>query len=247
MPLFSNKYYIGYFKINLIPKFLKYFSPMSVQESEANLEKTTCCPVEKEEINKTDDLTLNSKIESEKILDAKENEAVSKKKLSPFLSSGAAKEVVTTEEENSSTKRQHDQIDKISKDRSIFNATGKLYFKSTKTGKMETRGEGKFLILKDDANMYKLMMIRDLVMLKGCNHYISPSCPLTKATQVKNSWIWTALFDQSDAEKNEDSTLYFATFRDQETFNLFEEKYKEAQAENLKTIEAKKSIKKENK
>lgn len=176
----------------------------------------------------------------------KEPELLAKKKASPFLSSEIKKETAG-DEENSSTKRQHDQIDKMSKDRSTFNATGKLYFKSAKTGKMETRGEGKFLILKDDANMHKLMMIRDLVMLKGCNHYISPSCPLVKATQAKNSWIWTALHDQSDAEKKEEKTLYFATFKDEESSNLFEKKYKEAQDENLKTIEVKKASEVENK
>lgn len=169
-----------------------------------------------------------------------------KKKASPFLST-EVKEEKNAEDENTSTKRQHEQIDKMSKDRSIFNATGKLYFKSSKTGKMETRGEGKFLILKDDAGMYKLMMIRDLVMLKGCNHYISPTCNLVKATQAKNSWIWTALHDQSDAEKKEDETVYFAMFKTEETSKLFEEKYKEAQAENLKTLESKKSTEVENK
>jgi hypothetical protein len=163
------------------------------------------------------------------------------KKASPFLSSEIKKESVG-DEENSSTKRQHDQIDKVSKSRSIFNATGKLYFKSEKTGKMETRGEGKFLILKDDGNMHKLLMIRDLVMLKGCNHVISPVCPLTKATQAKNSWIWTAMHDQSDAEKNEEKTLYFASFKDEETSNLFEKKYKEAQEMNLKELKSKKDL-----
>lgn len=162
-----------------------------------------------------------------------------KKKESPFLSSEPVKDAVA-EEDTASTKKQHEHIDSISKDRSIFNDIGKLYFLSKKTGKLETRGKGKFLILKDDAGMYKLMMIRDQVMLKGCNHYISPKCTLIKATQVANSWIWKALCDESDAEKNEKETLYFATFNDEETAKLFEEKYNFAMEENSKVIEIKK-------
>ena len=181
----------------------------------------------------------NAKVTEVPSSDIKATEVSGRKKASPFLSSEVKKEQ-TEETENSSKKRQHEHIDQITKDNCIFNAVGKLYFKSQKTGKMETRGEGKFLILKDKASMHKLVMIRDLVMLKGCNHIISPNCPLTKATQAKNSWIWTALHDQSDAEKKEDSILYFATFKDEEASKLFGEKYKQAQNENLDMIEAKK-------
>lgn len=221
--------------------------PMSNHDTQVNLEKVADAAVEKCEIDKKEEVPSETEKKAEVIPATLDNDSTLKKKASPFLSSVAVQKQETGEEENTSTKRQHDQIDKVSKDRSVFNSTGKLYFKSQKTGKMETRGEGKFLILKDDANMYKLIMIRDLVMLKGCNHYISPACPLTKATQVKNSWIWTALYDQSDAENKEEKTLYFATFKDEETAKQFEEKYKEAQAENLKVIEAKKATEKENK
>lgn len=169
----------------------------------------------------------------------KEDVPASKKKESPFLSS----EVKDVSESNeSSTKKQHEQIDEQTKENSVFNAVGKLYFKSSKTNKLETRGEGKFVILKDSSDMYRLLMIRDQVMLKGCNHYITT--PLTKATQVKNSWIWTALLDDSDAEKKEEKTVYFATFKDEETSNLFEKKYNEAKDLNLKNLEAKQKINK---
>lgn len=163
-----------------------------------------------------------------------------KKRFSPFLSSEVKSEAADENDENSSAKKQHEIIDTLSKDKSIFNRIGKLYFVSTKTNKPETRGEGKFLILSDDTGMLKLMMIRDQVMLKGCNHYISPSCPLTKATQAKNSWVWTAIGDKSDAEKNEEKTIYFAMFKDEETSCLFEEKYNYAMKANERILNAKK-------
>lgn len=163
----------------------------------------------------------------------------SKKKASPFLSSemkvGSVNEV-----ESASANKQQDVADNILKEKAIFNATGKLYFFSNKTSKLETRGEGEFYVFKDKAEMYRLMMIREQFKLKGCNHYILPNCPLTKPTQTKNSWIWTALQDKSDAEKNEEKTLYFATFKDEETSKLFEEKYNQAKEENLKVLKMRK-------
>lgn len=163
-----------------------------------------------------------------------------KKRASPFLSSEVKSQATDEATEDSSAKKQHEIIDTLSKDKSVFNDIGKLYFFSTKTKKPETRGEGKFLILSDDTGMFKLMMIRDQVMLKGCNHYISPSCPLTKATQAKNSWVWTAIEDKSDAEKNEEKTVYFAMFKDEEVSRRFEEKYKYAMEMNERILSAKK-------
>lgn len=180
-------------------------------------------------------------MENEEMKITKEvGETLAKKKESPFLSSTEVKETTeTTEEqtESSSTKKQHEYIDNFVTGISIFNAVGKLYFHSKKTNKLETRGEGKFLILKDKSGMYKLLMIRDLVMLKGCNHYILHTCPLTKATQKKNSWVWKAVQDQSDAENKEPETLYFATFKDEETSDLFEKAYNQAKDENKVILE----------
>lgn len=172
--------------------------------------------------------------------DALPADTSAKKRSSPFLSSEVKTEVTDEDNEDSSAKKQHEIIDSQSKDKSIFNGMGKLYFVSTKTKKPETRGEGKFLILSDDTGMFKLMMIRDQVMLKGCNHYISPSCPLTKATQAKNSWVWTAIGDKSDAEKNEEKTVYFAMFKDEDVSNRFEEKYNYAMKMNEGILSAKK-------
>lgn len=164
------------------------------------------------------------------------------KKESPFLTS----EVVEEEKEEESTiLKQHGQIDDAVKEKAIFNQIGKLYFLSKKTGKLETRGEGKIMIITDPNGLYKVMMIRDKVMLKGCNHYIAASCPLVKASQVKNSWVWTALNDQSDAEKNDEKTTYFATFKTEEDATKFEEKYNYAMKENVKSLEALKSKRKD--
>lgn len=161
-------------------------------------------------------------------------EMPSKKKQSPFLASEATN--ISKEED----KKPADSADDALRKLSTFNAIGKLYFLSTKTSKLETRGEGEFFIFKDKSEMYRLMMIRDQFKLKGCNHYILENCPLTKPNQTPNSWIWTAIKDQSDAEKKEDKTVYFATFKTAETAKEFEEKYNEAQKENSKVLESKK-------
>lgn len=163
-----------------------------------------------------------------------DHEEKSNKKNSPFLST----DVIEREEEEEETTiiKQHDQIDNAVGKNAVFNRVGKLYFLSKKTGKLETRGEGKIIIVADQNGLYKVLMIRDKVMLKGCNHYIAASCPLVKATQVKNSWVWTALNDKSDAEKNEDKTTYFATFKNEEDASLFNEKYNYGLKENVKKI-----------
>jgi len=193
----------------------------------------------KDDILKEDKIKGQSGVEDE---ESKASETLTKKKKSPFLVSEVKAEDEEVSQEESTSKKQHEIIDNLAKESSIFNSTGKLYFFSSKTNKPETRGEGKFLILKDKSEMYKLTMIRDKVMLKGCNHYISPNCPLTKATQAKNSWIWTALGDQSDAEKNEEKTVYFAMFKDAETSDEFEKKYNQAKAENLELLNSAKKI-----
>ncbi|KAM0681459.1 Ran GTPase binding protein Sbp1 [Glugoides intestinalis] len=177
-------------------------------------------------------------MQNEEIKSIKEGiEPLPKKKESPFLSTKEVKETTEEQNESSSLKKQHEEIDKFVRGISIFNAVGKLYFHSKKTNKLETRGEGKILILKDKSGLYKLMMIRDILMLKGCNHYILHSCPLTKATQKKNSWIWKAIQDQSDAEIKEPVTLYFATFKDEEVSDLFEKAYNQAKEENKVFLE----------
>lgn len=182
--------------------------------------------------------------EEKPLVELKEEISANKKKASPFLSTEVKNNESPSEsgeEDSSSIKKQYEHIDDVSKQRSIFNAVGKLYFFSKKTGKPETRGSGKFLIIKDNAEMYRLMMIRDQVMLKGCDHYITPNCELKKATNAKNAWYWTALFDNSDSEVKEKETQYFAIFPDEETSLLFKKKYDEAQKDNSKLIDSKKS------
>lgn len=182
--------------------------------------------------------------EEKPLMDTNEETSANKKKLSPFLSSEVKNNESQSEsadEDSSSIKKQYEHIDDVSKERSIFNAVGKLYFFSKKTGKPETRGSGKFLIIKDNAGMYRLMMIRDQVMLKGCDHYITPNCELKKATNVKNAWYWTALFDNSDAEVKEKETQYFAIFPDEETAVLFKKMYDQAQTDNSELIKSKKN------
>jgi hypothetical protein len=174
--------------------------------------------------------------------DTSKTEDAGSKKACPFLTKTELKEEKdeNVEVEDKTAKKQHEIIDNLCKDNAIFNGIGKLYFLSSKTGKPETRGEGKFLILKDDSGLHRLTMIRDQVMLKGCNHYIMPSCPLIKATKAKNGWTWTALGDKSDAEKNEDSIVYFAIFKDEETSNLFESSYNKAKDLNQEFFKNKK-------
>ncbi|KAM0681384.1 Ran GTPase binding protein Sbp1 [Glugoides intestinalis] len=167
----------------------------------------------------------------------KVSESLPKKKESPFLSTKEVKETTEEQNERLTIKKQHEDIDKFVRGISIFNTVGKLYFYSKETNKLETRGEGKILILKDKSGMYRLMMIRDLIMLKGCNHYILHNCPLTKATRVKNSWVWKAIQDQSDAEIKEPVTVYFATFKDEEVSDLFEKAYNQAKEENKVFLE----------
>lgn len=199
--------------------------------------------------------TVDEKTIINKELDTKENTEISStpsvtetntKKSCPFLTKTDSKDnkTVCEENESSTAKKQHEIIDNLSKNNTIFNGIGKLYFFSKKTGKPETRGEGKFLILKDESELHRLVMIRDQVMLKGCNHYILPSCPLTKATKAKNGWTWTALADKSDAEKNEDSTVYFAIFKDEETSTLFEKSYNKAIDLNDVILKSKKTASK---
>jgi len=161
-----------------------------------------------------------------------------KKKASPFLSAEPVEEPAVKEETKPEEAKPKDAAEAALKDRSIFTSAGKLYFFSKKTNKLETRGEGVFYIFKDKSDMYRLMLIRDQFKLKGCNHYIHPSCVLTKATQLKNSWVWTALQDNSDAEKNEERTVYFATFKNEEVSTLFESKYNEAKEANSKVLDS---------
>lgn len=161
-----------------------------------------------------------------------------KKKVSPFLFKTEATPV-KQEPEEASMKKQYEVIDNFAKDGGIFNGVGKLYFLSKKTSKMEIRGEGKFIIVKASCGMYRLIMIRDTIMRKGCNHYILPSCKLNKATKVKNGWTWLAIDDKSDVEKNEKETVYFAIFKDDELSDKFEESYNKAMKENEAVLKQK--------
>lgn len=174
--------------------------------------------------------------------------ATETKKCSPFLASkpaaekhkAAAGDVKDVAEESeitqTTTKAQHSEIDSIIKDKCIFNTVAKLYFVAKRSGNLETRGEGKFAIIKDASGLYKILMIRNVVMLKGCNHYIAGSCPLIKVTQSPKSWTWIALNDKSDAEVNEPKTTYFVTFKTEDDSELFAKKYEEAKQANIETL-----------
>ncbi|KAI5149734.1 hypothetical protein ENBRE01_1087 [Enteropsectra breve] len=167
------------------------------------------------------------------------------KKESPFLATKATAAIDTEaqneeEEDLSTKKKQHEDIDKAFEKNSIFNKVGKLYFFHEKNKKFETRGEGKIVIVPDSAGMYKLIMYRDKVMLRGANHYISPSCKLTSSAGKPNSWLWNALNDESDAEVRPPKVLYFATFKSCDDYELFEKKYNEAAESNAKEMEKRK-------
>lgn len=198
-------------------------------------------------VEKTDDSNVKSEnIEEQKKIEEKETTENSKgcpflssgtKKASPFLTSKTTPEATPESEEEAAKAtilKQHNKIDMLIKDNSIFNAVGKLYFIGKEDRKLETRGEGKFAIIKDKSNLYKLLMIRDHLMLKGCNHYIAESCPLIKAVKVPRSWVWTALNDESDAEVKADKITYFATFKTDEDSEEFFKRYNEAAIENTK-------------
>lgn len=196
-----------------------------------------------------EDTKINTNEKAKSTNNSEENAGCgTKKKASPFLteepSAVAAMEPAVKLESIPEKKAAQEHSEEYLKDKSTFSSTGKLYFLSSKTNKLETRGDGAFYIFKDKSGMYRLMMIRDQFKLKGCNHYIIPSCTLTKATQLKNSWVWTALQDKSDAEKNEEKTVYFAVFKDEDTSALFESKYNEAKNANLVVFENLKADKK---
>ncbi|KAI5169531.1 hypothetical protein PAEPH01_0794 [Pancytospora epiphaga] len=220
--------------------------PKKLEESHGNTEEVlTKIPKKLEEAHEN-----NGDIPNE---GAKKNEcpfmAPTSKMASPFLTSkrlgkdeakqadGVSGNEGDSDAEMATAKKQHEKIDEMIKDRSIFNTVAKVYFKDPKTNKLENRGEGKFAIVKDTAGLYKILMVRDKVMLMGCNHYIAKSCPLVRATQVPRSWIWIALDDKSDAEVNEPKTTYFATFKTEEDFEMFSKKYSEAGEANAKTVE----------
>lgn len=159
------------------------------------------------------------------------------KKASPFLASKPSESPTSGQDQETSMKKQHDDIDKTTQKNAIFSSTCKLYYVSERTKKMEVRGEGKIIILSDDSGLYKILMIRDQVMLTGCNHYISKTCPLSKATKVPRSWIWVALNDQCDAEDKKDKTTYFATFKTEKDSETFAKVYAECQIKNAEIAE----------
>jgi len=170
-----------------------------------------------------------------------------KKKMSPFLEVKSESTPCRDgeEEDSSAMQKQRNDIDEQVGNRPTFNKVCKLYFLSKRTSKLESRGEGKMMILKDNSNLYKILMIRDKLMLKGCNHYIAESCPLTKAARVKNSWVWVALNDQCDADDVEPKTTYFAVFNSEEDSNAFEEAYNDGQKRNSKELSERKNASKE--
>lgn len=170
---------------------------------------------------------------------AEEKQPPKSRKESAFLTSAKPTETLSVEESEAdlfTSKAQVSQLDELLKDKSIFSAFCKLYFLSPSTKKLETRGDGTIAILKDDSELYKVLMIREKLMLKGCNHYIALSCPLSKASQVPRSWVWMALDDKSDAEKNFPKTTYFVTFKTEEESAEFAKAYNKAQAANSETL-----------
>ena len=162
---------------------------------------------------------------------------------SPFLTKKQEdKEDKDIAEETYEKKQQDDLLSKT-KENAVFSRQCKLYFMSTKTKKLETRGSGKLMILKSKSKLHKLIMIRDKLMLKGADHYISPSSDLVKAVQVENSFVWVALDDKSDAEENYKRTTYFASFYNQKEADEFKDAYVAAQENNKKVfVEIKKQM-----
>lgn len=199
----------------------------------ANTDATNCLEPEKA-----------TKTEEERVLPNKERKA------SPFLTSSVPTNENDDENEDEmvSRKKQYEEIDKATGSSSLFNSTCKLYFHSQKTKKFETRGEGKMIILPDKSGLFKLLMIRDQVMLVGCNHYISKASPLKRAKNVKNSWAWVAFNDQSDAETKTEHTPYFVTFPNEEDSEQFAKVYEECQIKNAElAIKMRQANKKEDK
>lgn len=154
----------------------------------------------------------------------------------------ADEEAGETEDVQSDAMRQHAHIDELTRGSAIFNTFASLYFWSQKTKSFETRGTGKLLIFPDPQGVFKLVFIRNQVMLRGCDHYISPTSPLTKANKVKNAWTWVAVNDQSEAEDKYPQTNYFVIFKTPEDSELFEKTYASCQDKNKARIE---EIKKE--
>lgn len=177
-----------------------------------------------------------------------ENNSEKKEEESPFLKKSENTDIKVDDEKDSIHKRQQDEIDHKTKESATFSRHVKLYFLLPSTGRLEQRGSGKMMILQTRSKLFKVLMIRDQLMLKGADHYIAPSANLVKAVAVPNSWIWVAVDDKSDAEENYKRTTYFATFKDAKEAEEFKLAYEKAQENNRAVFkEIKEEIEKNNK
>lgn len=184
--------------------------------------------------------TENKKVETEKktpegasskFEKVKEEVIEGKGKISPFLSKKGSDEE-TDAERDAYHKKQQASLDAKIRDNAVFSRHCKLYFYLPSTGRLETRGSGTIMILKTKSKLQKILMIRDSLMLKGCDHYVAPSANLVKAVNVENAFVWVALDDQSDAEDNMKKTTYFASFDNSDEALEFKKFYATAQANN---------------
>lgn len=135
--------------------------------------------------------------------------------------------------------KQNEFIQKMIGTKSIFTAKCRLFFYSTITNQMETRGDGTLSVFKDEkSKYYRLLMIREKVMLTGCDHFILPNYPLSKGNQ-KNCWYWTAYADKSYSISKDKFTRFFVQFFTDEDSDLFKAKYDEALQYNASILNAK--------
>ena len=168
------------------------------------------------------------------------------KKISPFLVSKPeteeeqpAEEAAEDEDGASAISREWKSVLKVVEGTALFYSTCQLYFLSTVTQELETRGEGLIVIHSDASGLYRVLMIREKIMFKGCNHYIAPQCPLSESKKVKNSWLWCAINDRADVENNEKKTTFFVTFNNNEDFTKFGKAYNTAMEKNAEIFRAK--------
>jgi Ran-binding protein 1 len=170
-----------------------------------------------------------------------------KKKVSPFLTTAVPKKEEVPEEKETSMAeiavRQEKYLEENQKDKVLLKTKCKLYYFSSKSNKLEERGEGTMLVAQSlEKEMVKITMVRDQVMRLGCNHYINPKFEAVPNKKIKNAWIWCSEEDTVEEDVfREKSQVFLAEFRSEEDSEKFKEVYDFGRAQNKRMLLSQKS------
>lgn len=162
----------------------------------------------------------------------KEDDQNQTKEESPFLKTTYQTNTESLEQKFEKTE-DLDEND-LSKMKKIFESKCVLYRYVEGKTELEQRGTGRiYIILVEEANLYKIMMVRDKIKRLGCNHYISPLFSLSPHEKTKNVWIWSTLTDTCEEDSKLDpKQTYVARFKNSEICEEFKSRYEEAQNHN---------------